>query len=704
MFNSFCIEQTSMRNQYRFYNFLFLLIIILLTSNFKTAKSQTVSDSASAYYTYITYLAVNQQQPDILYAATLGAGLYKSEDAAESWHEINQAAGIRKYHVVAIDPQNPRRLLAGGLKSGVWLSEDDGQNWQHVGLDTVTICHLSIDPTQPQKVVVLAPEGIYLTENINSQTWRMVLNYPDYLETKFQVTEPEDYLFDRWQKINFNPHHPEEVFSACTVGGYFYSQDGGKTWNRILISKTRSTGRVDIVLFHPTNPKVLYAGTHHHGVFKSYNGGKSWVSMSRGMQPQRRSPYYGAYVISGLTINPANSEILITGGDLGNWITDDGGISWQEVDRSLTCEYVRSFAYDPIHPEKIYAGTNVGVYRSTDSGHTWEVKNKGFPLLELKMIQPVIFNLHQYEYGLDTYNRFVFRRSILPLSDWVYVSWGLYDYQIDSLIYYPAQQELHAYSPVGIFTSQNGGINWTVPVIEWADIQSEHKIAPFTGNREDPTFWTFDVELKGSFFFTDSFVFKESNELPHVILQLVSTQYPVDGSKPVWETTLDDFVQATIQIPHQRIRTHQSYLLYVEVRHFQKNRLIGYEYVIPGFTTSAIINMSPDRLLPAFDLHPWSPPEQEITSVILDRNYPNPFNQSTTIRFEVFKSIRVNLNIYNLMGQKVCTIIEGMLLPGIYQGRWDGISDDSKFVASGIYLARLDANGTTSTIKMTLIR
>ncbi|GEM_PF-768170 len=692
-----------MTGQNRFFNLSWQILLFYLVMNISFVKSQALSDTA-AYYTYITYLAVNQQQPDIIYAATLGAGLYKSEDAAESWHEINQAVGIRKYHVVAIDPQNSRRLLAGGLKSGVWLSEDDGQNWQHVGLDTVTICHLAIDPTQPQKVVVLAPEGIYLTTNINSQTWRMVLNYPDYLKTKFQVTEPKNYLFDRWQKINFNPHNTKEIFSACTAGGYLYSQDGGQTWKRILISNTRSTGRADNFIFHPANPNIFYAGTHHHGVFKTYNGGKSWISMSRGMQSQRRSPYYGAYVISGLAINPLNPEILITGGDFGNWTTEDGGISWQEVDRSLTCEYARSFVFNPIHPERIYAGTNVGVFRSTDGGITWEAKNTGFPLLELKMIQRIAFNSQDFEYGLDKYNRFIFRRSISSLSDWMYVSHGLYDYQLDSLSYNSVQQILSAYSPAGIFTSQDGGINWTVPVIEWADIQSEYKAAPFAGNREDPAYWTLDVELKGSFFFTDSFVFKESNEFPHVILQLVSMQYPLDKSKPLWETTLDDFVQATIQIPRTRIRTHQRYLLYAEVRHFQKNRLFGYEYMIPAFTHKVNIEMSPNTLLPALNSHLVPPPEPPIASIHLDKNYPNPFNQSTTIQFEITKTAHVNLSIYNLKGQKVSTIIDGSILPGTYQGRWDGVSDDSKLVASGIYLARFEAEDANATIKMTLIR
>ncbi|MBN2092283.1 T9SS type A sorting domain-containing protein [candidate division KSB1 bacterium] len=685
--------------------FIYSLRILLFYSvmNFSFVKGQALSDIA-AYYTYITYLAVNQQQPDIIYTATLGAGLYKSEDAGETWHEINQSAGIRKYHVVAVDPQNPRRLLAGGLKSGVWLSEDDGQNWRHVGLDTVTICHLSIDPTQPQKVVVLAPEGIYLTENINSQPWRLVFDYLDHLKT-IQVTEIKDYLFDRWQKISINPHNPNEIYAACTLSGYFLSQDGGQTWYRDLISNTSSTGQVDIIVFHPTNPKILYAATHHHGVYKSYNRGESWLSMSRGIEPQRRSPYDGAYVVSGLSINPFNPEILITGSSFGNWMTKNGGISWQEVDRSLTCEYIRSYTFDPVNPQKIYAGSNVGIYRSMDGGFTWEAKNKGFPLLELKMIQPISFNRHNYEYGLDKYNRFVFRRSILPLSEWMYISWGLYDYRIDSIIYDSDQQTLNAHSPSGIFSSTDGGYNWNVPIIEWADIQSELKTEPFAGNLKDPLYWTFDVELRGSFFFTDSFIYKTGNEMPHVILQLVSPQYPVDGSMPIWQTKLNDYVKATLQIPVLYIQNRQKLLLYAEVRHFQKNRLFGYEYVTPGSNTKVVIDMTPDKLLPALVSPDYVPPtSQPITSVMLDKNYPNPFNQSTTIRFELAKTAHVNLSIYNLKGQKVSTIIDGNILPGTYQGLWDGVSDEGKLVASGIYLVRLEAEEMSATIKMTLIR
>ncbi|APF19660.1 Por secretion system C-terminal sorting domain-containing protein [Caldithrix abyssi DSM 13497] len=73
------------------------------------------------------------------------------------------------------------------------------------------------------------------------------------------------------------------------------------------------------------------------------------------------------------------------------------------------------------------------------------------------------------------------------------------------------------------------------------------------------------------------------------------------------------------------------------------------------------------------------------------QNYPNPFNPTTIITYELPKTSRVSLTIYNLLGQKVRTLINTHQPAGQYQVQWDGKDDFGNPLASGIYLYELKA-------------
>ncbi len=88
----------------------------------------------------------------------------------------------------------------------------------------------------------------------------------------------------------------------------------------------------------------------------------------------------------------------------------------------------------------------------------------------------------------------------------------------------------------------------------------------------------------------------------------------------------------------------------------------------------------------------------------LGQNYPNPFNPVTTIRFSLPRSERVVLEIFNLMGQKVRTLLDNTLTAGNHQITWDGTDRSGRKVASGIYLYRLKSGDDIRTRKMTLLK
>jgi hypothetical protein len=74
------------------------------------------------------------------------------------------------------------------------------------------------------------------------------------------------------------------------------------------------------------------------------------------------------------------------------------------------------------------------------------------------------------------------------------------------------------------------------------------------------------------------------------------------------------------------------------------------------------------------------------------QNYPNPFNQSTTIPFTLEKSSFIEIVIYDLLGQKVSTLISRNFEPGLHQVTWNSMDDENQRVGSGVYLYCLKAN------------
>jgi hypothetical protein len=83
----------------------------------------------------------------------------------------------------------------------------------------------------------------------------------------------------------------------------------------------------------------------------------------------------------------------------------------------------------------------------------------------------------------------------------------------------------------------------------------------------------------------------------------------------------------------------------------------------------------------------------------LEQNYPNPFNPSTTIDFSVPKASTVKLTVYNLLGQKIATLVDKFMEAGAY-----AVTFDAARCASGVYFYRLEAGNIISQKKMLLVR
>ena len=88
----------------------------------------------------------------------------------------------------------------------------------------------------------------------------------------------------------------------------------------------------------------------------------------------------------------------------------------------------------------------------------------------------------------------------------------------------------------------------------------------------------------------------------------------------------------------------------------------------------------------------------------LEQNYPNPFNPTTNIRFSLPETNDVTLEIYDLTGRLIRSLVSGQVEAGVHTMTWDGQDASGVQVASGVYLYRIQAGAFSQTNKMTLLK
>jgi flagellar hook assembly protein FlgD len=95
----------------------------------------------------------------------------------------------------------------------------------------------------------------------------------------------------------------------------------------------------------------------------------------------------------------------------------------------------------------------------------------------------------------------------------------------------------------------------------------------------------------------------------------------------------------------------------------------------------------------------------ENNSITVYRNFPNPFQKETTIKFVVSNGNRkINLDIFNIKGQKVRSLVNSTLNSGNYSILWNGLDDNGKRVSNGVYFYKVSSENFTSVKKMILMK
>jgi len=104
----------------------------------------------------------------------------------------------------------------------------------------------------------------------------------------------------------------------------------------------------------------------------------------------------------------------------------------------------------------------------------------------------------------------------------------------------------------------------------------------------------------------------------------------------------------------------------------------------------------------------WIPTDVEETPpryrTMLRQNFPNPFNPSTTIEYSLAEPVRVEIEIFDVGGRSIRTLVDAVKPPGLHRAVWDGKNDSGGRVSSGIFFCRFRAGSFSSVKKMVLLK
>jgi len=299
-------------------------------------------------------LAQAESNPNTLIAGTFN-GVFRSDDAGDSWKQLptQSTPGLIHVESLAIDPRTTDTIYAGTYYLP-YKSVDGGKSWNSMKngiIDDSDIFAIDIDPRDPNHIIASACSGIYESKNAGD-SWKKVQGIPSQSR--------------RTRAILQHPSVPGIVF-AGTTEGFWRSEKGGDadSW---MVTTSRQL-EINSIAVHPSRPDMVFIGTNNYGVMVSNDGGKTFTPTNGGFSgrfanailPDREIPNR----IYASTINTATG-----GGFL--FVSEDNGGSWRPSMRSMPSRLITyAILQDARDPNVIYLGTNLGVYRSTDSGTSW---------------------------------------------------------------------------------------------------------------------------------------------------------------------------------------------------------------------------------------------------------------------------------------------------------------------------------------------
>jgi photosystem II stability/assembly factor-like uncharacterized protein len=397
---------------------------------------------------FISWLAIDPVTPSTVYARGTN-GVVKTTNAGVNWLPSNTGIPFAPNgRGIVIDPVTPSTVYSAGVGIGVYKTVNGAASWSasNTGLTDLEVFAIAVDPLASNTLFVgtcggTPSRGIFKSVD-GGATW----------SSSNAGLDPSPCV----EVIRCDPMVPGVVYAATIDGGGFKSVDGGVTWT---LAQTGAAGRrLQELAIDPTNSATIYAGSLGGGVFKSTDSAATWTQKNTGVH---------AYPITAITFDPTAPSTLYLG-TYSDETTEtvfrsiDGGATWTPrgpvPENEFLVEFgVYSIAVDASDPLTIYAGSDSGIFKTTDGGLNW-TGPPAYRWITALIIDPndssTIYSAANFGDGIQ--------KSTDAGATWVDATTGLTDLSVSALVMSPQNHKvLYAATDDGVFRTSNGGAGWS---------------------------------------------------------------------------------------------------------------------------------------------------------------------------------------------------------------------------------------------------
>jgi photosystem II stability/assembly factor-like uncharacterized protein len=348
---------------------------------------QSTKDPRVLGSAYFSRVFADPNHPDVVYVAQ--TSLYRSTDGGKTFAAYVGAPSGDDFHVLWIDPKNSARMILG-VDQGAIISVDGGKTWSSwYNQPTGQFYHVSTDNVFPYRVYGAQQDSG--TASVLSRS-----DYGEILQQDWHSVGGFEYAY-----ITPDPAHPNLVYSGGWYGSVVrYDQNTGQIATVFEDGQRYRSSQMPPLVFSPQDPSVLYLGTQF--VMKTSDGGTNWQEISPDLtgykeptekegkaEPGRPRPA----AITALSPSTLDAKTMWAGtSNRLVYLTRNGGGSWENVSlpgltEPLQVLYVEASHHDPATAYLTVGATREStsplIMRTHDFGKTWEKIVTGLPENEM---------------------------------------------------------------------------------------------------------------------------------------------------------------------------------------------------------------------------------------------------------------------------------------------------------------------------------
>ena len=675
--------------------------------------SWTYSDSG-LIATGVGTLAVNNSY---IFAGAGGTGLFRTTNNGEDWIEINNGLTDTRLSALVV---KENYIFAGTWGGGVFRSSDDGTNWMPVnqGLNNQV---LSLEVQGHNIFAGTYGSGIFRSTD-NGSSWIPVNNGFPSGGVVFAIAATDEYIF-------------AGSFVAAGVGGVYRSTDGGNSWTQVVNGLTDY--RISVLAFAANN---LFAGTLDafgaggSGIYRTTDYGANWTPVSNGLTNLTINTLYS---VNGTTIFAGTGEGGSGGvpNTAGIFRSTDNGNNWIQVNDGLWNTVVSAFI---VSGDNLFIGAEGGgVWRrplseimpTTTFQLSVSVAN-GWNMVSIPGLNTPDQNVNTWWAFRDPgASVFKYAGGYQPITD-ATPGLGYWMKHTGALTYNTGEEwpaggiQSVAHTPLTGASGWNliGGYELSVGTVGVTTNPPGLQSGPiykYSGGYAvattlDPGYgYWMKLTAAGQIIIPETMAKRTEpveyfpEDWGRIILTDATgvnyTLYAVKGEVDLSQYELPpapmegmyDFRFSSGRIAedlNSGVKTiEMSGVVYplTVMAEGMDIRLMDET----GKTINVNLKSGEDVVISDASVMKLMVTGEWIPAVYaLEQNYPNPFNPSTTIKFSLAAESKVNLKVFNTLGQEVAELLNGNMIGGT-----QSLNFDATKLSSGVYLYRIVANGIDGT-------